>query len=246
MRRTLIVMLAFVHLPSPLSWILNLSTSFFTHSICLLVFSTLALSFLFLFPFFEFFYWFKYPVLINSFTCLHSISSGIGIAIQLSCTRLTRQSDADSCALCLGDGVVTFPWGSKLMVATQVRIIQYLWKMLGWSGEGIHIPPHPPPVWLGFVNPVGDTTCGSLRGFFFWVARFLPSFLENNILNFQSDLGRYKQGDSVWICYLQIYLFLNNRRFGSQTLDRDSLALRPSEWVKLPTFGFKQESSNWV
>ena len=94
------------------------------------------------------------------------------------------------------------------------------------------------------MNPVGETTCGSPRGFFFWVARFLPSFLENNILNFQSDLGRYKQGDSVWIRYLQIYLFLNNRRFGSQTLDRDSLALRPSEWVELPTFGFKQESSN--
>ena len=208
MRRTLIVMLAFVHLPSPLSWILNFSTSFFTHSICLLVFSTLALSFLFLFPFFEFFYWFKYPVLINSFTCLHSISPGIGIAIQLSCTRLTRQSDADSCALSLGDGVVTFPWGSKLMVATQVRIIQYLWKMLGWSGEGIHIPP-PTPHQCGSGSWIPSATPHvGLWEVFFWVARFLPSFLENNILNFQSDLGRYKQGDSVWICFLQIYLFL--------------------------------------
>ena len=40
------------------------------------------------------------------------------------------------------------------------------------------------------------------------------------------------------------FFILNNRRFGSQTLDRDSLALRPSEWVELATFGFKQESSN--
>ena len=85
------------------------------------------------------------------------------------------------------------------MVATPVRIIQYLWKMLGCSGEGISPPPpHPPPVGLGF----------------------LPSFLENNVLNFQSYLGRYRQGDSFWICFLQIYLFiclffiLNNRRFG--------------------------------
>ena len=138
-------------------------------------------------------------MLINSFTCLHSISPGIGTAIQLSCTRLTRQSDADSCALSLGDGVVTFLWGSKLTVATPVRIIQYLWKMLGCSGEGIHPPPpHPPPVGL----------------------RFLPSFLENNVINFQSYLGRYRQGDSLWICFLQIYLFiclffiLHNRRFG--------------------------------
>ena len=208
MRRTLIVMLAFVHLPSPLSWILSFSTSFFTHSICLLVFSTLALSFLFLFPFFEFFYWFKYPVLINSFTCLHSISPGIGIAIQLSCTRLTRQSDADSCALSLGDGVVTFPWGSKLMVATQVRIIQYLWKMLGWSGEGIHILPPPPTSVARVRESRRRNHMWVSERFFFWVARFLPSFLENNILNFQSDLGRYKQGDSVWICFLQIYSFL--------------------------------------
>ena len=145
MHRTLIVMLAFVHFPPPLRWILNLSTSFFAHSICLLVFCTLALSFLFLLPFFVFFHWFKYPVLINSFTCLHSISPGIGTAIQLSCTRLTRQSDADSCALSLGDGVVTFLWGSKLTVATPVRIIQYLWKMLGCSGEGIQRPPPSPP-----------------------------------------------------------------------------------------------------
>ena len=144
LHRTLIVMLAFVHLPPPLRWILNFSTSFFAHSICLLVFSTLALSFLFLLPFFVFFHWFKYPVLINSFTCLHSISPGIGTAIQLSCTRLTRQSDADSCALSLGDGVVTFLWGSKLMVATPVRIIQYLWKMLGCSGVGTQPPPPPP------------------------------------------------------------------------------------------------------
>ena len=78
------------------------------------------------------------------------------------------------------------------MVATQVRIIQYLWKMLGCSGEGIPPPPNFPPVWLGFVNPVGNATCGSLRGFFFWVARFLLSFLENKILNFQSDQGRYR------------------------------------------------------
>ena len=153
LHRTLIVMLAFVHLPLPLSWILNFSTSFFAHSICLLVFSTLALSFLFLLPFFVFFHWFKYPVVINSFTCLHSISPGIGTAIQLSCTRLTRQSDADSCALSLGDGVVTFPWESKLMVATPVRIIQYLWKMLGCSGEGIH-PPPPTPTSGARVSPL--------------------------------------------------------------------------------------------
>lgn len=30
------------------------------------------------------------------------------------------------------------------MVATQVRIIQYLWKMLGCSGEGIPPPPKLP------------------------------------------------------------------------------------------------------
>ena len=51
LHRTLIVMLAIVHLPSPLSWILNFSTFFFAYSICLLVFSTLSPRFLFLLPF---------------------------------------------------------------------------------------------------------------------------------------------------------------------------------------------------
>ena len=91
------------------------------------------------------------------------------------------------------------------MVATRVRIIQYLWKMLGCSGEGIHPPP--PHMWVS-------------ERFFFLSSPVFPSFLENNVLNFQSYLGRYRQGDSLWICVLQIYLFiclvfiLHNRRFG--------------------------------
>ena len=159
-------------------------------------------------------------MLINSFTCLHSISPGIGTAIQLSCTRLTRQSDADSCALSLGDGVVTFLWGSKLMAATPVRIIQYLWKMLGYCGVGIPRPPPPPHThthqcgsgsWIRKATP--DVSPWEV---FFWVP--LPSLLENNILIFQSDVGRYRQGDSVDMLpsNLFIYLFfiLHNRIFG--------------------------------
>ena len=94
------------------------------------------------------------------------------------------------------------------MVATQVRIIQYLWKMLQCCSEGIHPHPHPHQCSSGSRIPWATPHVGLREVFSFWVARFLPSFLENNILNFQSDLGRYKQGDSVWICFLQIYLFL--------------------------------------
>ena len=158
-------------------------------------------------------------MLINSFTCLHSISPGIGTAIQLSCTRLTRQSDADSCALSLGDGVVTFLWGSKLMAATPVRIIQSLLKMLGYCGVGIQRPPPPPThthqcgsgSWIRKATP--DVSPWEV---FFWVP--LPSLLENNILIFQSDVGRYRHGDSVDMLpsNLFIYLFfiLHNRIFG--------------------------------
>lgn len=122
------------------------------------------------------------------------------------------------------------PWGWRSHISMRVEafgcytgknnsvLLENAWVQ--WWGHSPPQPPPPPPVGLRFVNPVGETTCGSPRGFFFWVARFFPSFLENNVLNFQSYLGRYRQGDSFWICVLQIYLFiclffiLHNRRFG--------------------------------
>ena len=162
-------------------------------------------------------------MLINSFTCLHSISPGIGTAIQLSCTRLTRQSDADSCALSLGDGVVTFLWGSKLMVATPVRIIQYLWKMLGYSGEGIQrpTPPPPPPPPTHTHTSVARVRESGRRHQMWAPERFFSGYLSLPIQSnpiFQSDVGRYRQGDSVDMLpsNLFIYLFfiLHNRIFG--------------------------------
>ena len=122
-----------------------------------------------------------------------------------------------------------------------------------WWG---HSTPPPPPhthqcgsgSWIRKATP--DVSPWEV---FFWVP--LPSLSENNILNFQSDVGRYRQGDSVDMLpsNLFIYLFfiLHNRIFGRLSAIKSHrkkcilmIGRVVSVWKCFTMDKIKQESSN--